>query len=43
MRGTGSLNDVIFGALPFVLTLVVMIVLLVLFPDIALWMPNTFS
>ena len=43
VRGTGSLNDVIFGALPFVLTLVVMIVLLVLFPDIALWMPNAFS
>ena len=43
VRGTGSLNDVIFGALPFVLTMVVMIVLLVLYPDIALWMPRTFS
>ena len=41
VRGSGSLNDVIFGALPFVVTMVVMIVLLVLFPDIALWMPDT--
>ena len=43
VRGTGSLNDVILGALPFVLTLVVMIILLVVFPEIALWMPNTFG
>ncbi len=43
VRGTGSLNDVIFGALPFVMTMVVMIILLVVFPDLALWMPNTFS
>ena len=43
VRGTGSLNDVIVGAIPFVLTMVVMIVLLVMFPQIALWMPETFG
>ena len=43
VRGKDSLNDVIIGALPFVLTLMAMIVLLVMFPQIALWMPNTFS
>jgi TRAP-type C4-dicarboxylate transport system permease large subunit len=37
------LNDVIIGALPFVVTMVVMIILLVLFPEIALWMPKTFG
>jgi len=43
VRGTGALNDVIIGALPFVVTMMVMIVLLVLFPDIAMWMPDTFG
>ena len=43
VRGTGSLNDVIIGALPFVVAMTVMIILLVLFPEIALWMPNTFG
>jgi C4-dicarboxylate transporter DctM subunit len=43
VRGTGSLNDVIVGALPFVVAMTVMIILLVLFPEIALWMPKTFG
>ena len=43
VRGTGSLNDVIIGALPFVVAMTVMIILLVVFPEIALWMPNTFG
>jgi tripartite ATP-independent transporter DctM subunit len=40
VRGRGSLHDVMFGAAPFVITLVVMITLLILFPDIAMWLPN---
>ena len=40
VRERGSLNDVMIGAAPFVVTLFVMIVLLVLFPDIALWLPR---
>jgi TRAP-type mannitol/chloroaromatic compound transport system permease large subunit len=28
------------GAAPFVITLVVMITLLILFPDIAMWLPR---
>jgi tripartite ATP-independent transporter DctM subunit len=43
VREKGSLNDVIIGALPFVLTLMIMIVLLVAFPRIALWLPEQFG
>jgi len=43
VRERGSLNDVIIGALPFVVTLFVMIVLLVAFPRIALWLPEHFG
>ena len=42
VRGQGSMNDVIIGTLPFVATMFVMIVLLVLFPNIALWLPGLF-
>ncbi|MFC4270467.1 TRAP transporter large permease subunit [Sneathiella chungangensis] len=40
IRKDGRLNDVMIGALPFVLTMFVMIGLLLAFPDIALWMPS---
>ncbi len=40
VRGTGSINDVFIGSLPFVITLIVMIVLLVAFPSIALIVPE---
>jgi tripartite ATP-independent transporter DctM subunit len=42
VRGRGSMNDVIIGSLPFVIALFAMIVLLVAFPDIALWLPRQF-
>lgn len=42
IRKTGSMNDVIFGASPFVVTMFVMIGILVLFPDLALFLPETF-
>lgn len=38
VRRVGPLNDVIIGSLPFVVTLLVMIGLLVVWPDIALWL-----
>jgi C4-dicarboxylate transporter, DctM subunit len=40
LRSSGSLNDVMIGALPFVVAMIVMIVLLGLFPGIALWLPS---
>ena len=40
VRGRGHLHDVMIGATPFVITLMVMIVLLIVFPDIAMWLPN---
>jgi len=39
LRGGGSLDDVILGSLPFVLTLLAMIGLIIAFPGIALWLP----
>lgn len=43
VRGRGPMNDVIIGALPFVLAMLVMIVALILWPQIALWLPQTFG
>ena len=40
LRRSGSLNDVIFGSLPFVVAMLVMIALLALFPALALWLPS---
>ncbi len=42
VRGRGSMNDVIIGSLPFVITLFVMIVLLMIYPGIAMWLPEQF-
>jgi tripartite ATP-independent transporter DctM subunit len=43
LRAGGSLNDVIFGTAPFVLSLFAMIFLLTLYPDLALWLPRLLS
>ena len=43
VRGRGQLHDVMLGAAPFVVTLLVMIGLLILFPQIALWLPELLS
>ena len=40
VRREGSLNDVIIGALPFVITMLVMIGILIAFPNMAMWLPN---
>jgi tripartite ATP-independent transporter DctM subunit len=40
IRREGSLNEVILGALPFVVAMVVMIAILIAFPDLALWLPR---
>lgn len=39
VRGHGRVYDVIVGTAPFVVTLIVMIVLICVFPQIALWLP----
>ncbi len=38
----GPMNDVIIGAAPFVITMFVMVVILIYFPQIALFLPETF-
>ena len=43
IRRGGQIHDVMIGAAPFVVTLVLMIVLLVIFPDIAMWLPGVFA
>ena len=43
VRGRGQLHDVMIGAAPFVVALLAMIALLVVVPDLALWLPQTLS
>jgi C4-dicarboxylate transporter, DctM subunit len=43
IRRRGHINDVLIGSTPFVATLLIMIGLLVAFPGIALWLPQTFG
>ncbi len=40
IRKSGSMNAVIVGSLPFVAALFLMVALLAVFPDIALWLPR---
>ncbi len=40
VRGRGQLHDVMIGAAPFVVSLMIMIVLLIAFPEIALFVPE---
>jgi tripartite ATP-independent transporter DctM subunit len=40
MRERGSINDVIRGALPFVIAMVALVALLMAAPDVALWLPR---
>jgi len=40
VRGEGALHEVIAGAAPFVITLIAMVVLLIAWPELALWLPR---
>jgi tripartite ATP-independent transporter DctM subunit len=40
LRERGSMNDVIIGSAPFVVALFVLLLLLALFPQLALWLPS---
>ncbi len=40
IRGRGSLNDVFYGVAPFLVALGAMIVLIVAYPQLALWIPS---
>ncbi len=43
IRGRGgNFNDVSVGAAPFVIAMIVMIALLLLYPQLALWLPQQF-
>jgi C4-dicarboxylate transporter DctM subunit len=43
VRSRGQIYDVIIGSAPFVVTLMVMIALLIAYPQIALWLPGKLS
>ena len=43
LRKGGSMNAVIIGSLPFVAALIFMVLLLAIFPDLALWLPRVFG
>lgn len=40
LRKSGRINDVIIGALPFVLTMFAMLAIISIWPNIALWLPQ---
>ncbi|CAN1524905.1 DctQ TRAP-type C4-dicarboxylate transport system, large permease component [Rhabdaerophilaceae bacterium] len=40
VRGGGRFQDLCVGALPFVLMMIIMIVILIAFPQLALWLPT---
>ena len=41
VRRSGTINDLIIGILPFLAAMVVMLGLLIIWPDIAMWLPAT--
>ena len=43
VRGRGSISDVILGVLPFIASLMLMILLIVFAPGIVLWLPRVFG
>jgi tripartite ATP-independent transporter DctM subunit len=43
VRKGGAFRDVVMGSLPFVALMFLLIVLLVIFPSIALWLPSVFA
>jgi len=40
LRRRGKIDDVIIGAAPFVITMLLMILILSIWPQIALWLPS---
>lgn len=43
VRGAGPFRDVVVGSLPFLVMMIGMIALLVIFPNIAMWLPGLFN
>lgn len=41
VRGGGPIRDVIFGTIPFVIPMIVLLALIIFFPGIAMWLPET--
>jgi C4-dicarboxylate transporter DctM subunit len=43
VRKTGSISDLFIGAVPFLVAMLVMVALLILFPGLALWLPEVIN
>jgi TRAP-type C4-dicarboxylate transport system permease large subunit len=42
VRGSGKIGDVFVGIVPFFLAMLLLIALLIAWPDVALWLPTMF-
>jgi len=40
VRGEGSIMDVMVGTIPFLLMMILLVALIIVMPDIVLWLPN---
>ena len=43
IRRSGRIEEIAWGALPFVLAMVLLMGLLIVFPQLALWLPDTLN
>jgi TRAP-type C4-dicarboxylate transport system permease large subunit len=43
VRGKGPFRDVVLGSLPFLIMMIVMMLFLLAFPQMALWLPSVFN
>jgi len=43
VRGNGPFRDVVYGSLPFLVMMIAMMLLLLAFPQMALWLPSVFN
>ena len=43
VRGKGPFRDVVLGSIPFLLMMIAMMMLLLAFPQLALWLPSVFN
>jgi TRAP-type C4-dicarboxylate transport system permease large subunit len=41
VRGEGTIKDVIVGTLPFLIAMIALVAILIYFPAVATWLPNT--
>ena len=43
VRGKGSITDVMLGSLPFLAIMLAFVLLIIIWPEMVLWLPNAMS